>query len=167
MGLWKCVAYMAILGLLTFPAGRVFKRMNLRWDRGIFRTRPWERGGATYERMGIRRWKDLVPDVSKVFPRIVPRKAIGARPGTAALEDMLAETCVAELVHLLLPVPGLALLWLWPGMGGAIVYFLYVMVGNLPFIVIQRYNRPRFARLLAAAAARERRRMNAGSDTVQ
>ena len=61
----------------------------------------------------------------------------------------------------------MALLWLWPGVGGIAVYAVYVLLGNVPFIMIQRYNRPRFARLLEAAKARERRRMDAGSDTVE
>ena len=83
------------------------------------------------------------------------------------MEDMLLETCVAELTHAMLIVSGAALLWLWPGVGGIAVYAVYVLLGNVPFIMIQRYNRPRFARLLESAKARERRRMNAGSDTVE
>lgn len=167
MGAWKCLAYMAMWGVLTFPMGRLFKRLNLQWDRPPFRAMKWERGGAVYERAGIRLWKDFVPDVSKVFPRIVPRKAIDGRPTPAAMRDMLAETCVAELVHWVLLLPGLALFALWPGPGGVAMYIAYAVVGNLPFIMIQRYNRPRFVRMLAAAEARERRRMDAGFDTVE
>lgn len=167
MGFWKCLAYMALWGLLCFPLGRLLKRLDLSWDCPPFRTADWERGGAVYERVGIRRWKDLVPDVSRLVPRIVPRKAMGARPTPAALEDMLREGCVAELVHWLLPLPGLALMGLWPGAGGILMYAVYVILGNLPFIMIQRYNRPRFDRMLQASRARERRRMDAGSDTVE
>lgn len=167
MGFWKCVLYMAILGILTFPIGRLLKKLDLRWDRPPFRALAWERGGEAYARVGIRRWKDLVPDVSKVFPQIVPPKAIGGKVTPEVLEDMLKETCVAELVHWLLLLPGLALIWLWPGAGGVITYAVYAVIGNLPFIMIQRYNRPRFARLLAAARARERRKTNAGTDPVQ
>lgn len=167
MGLWKCLAYMAAWGLLCFPLGRLLKRLDLKWDEPPFRALAWERGGAAYERVGIRRWKDLVPDVSKVLPMIVPKKAMGARPTAAVLEDMLKETCVAEAVHWLLLLPGLGLLGLWPGWGGAVCYIVYAVIGNVPFIMIQRYNRPRFARMLSAAQARERRRMDAGSDTVE
>lgn len=167
MGLWKCLGYMALWGLLSFPLGRLLKRLDLRWDAVPFAARAWERNGAFYERLGIRAWKDLVPDVSKLFPMIVPCKAMGARPTPAVLEDMLRETCVAEVVHWILPVAGLLLPWLWPGAGGIILYVVYVVLGNVPFIMIQRYNRPRFARMLAAARARERRRMDAGTDTVE
>ena len=66
-----------------------------------------------------------------------------------------SETCVAELTHALLCIAGLALLWLWPGTGGIVLFALYVLLGNIPFILIQRYNRPRLQKLLRAAERRE------------
>jgi len=60
---------------------------------------------------------------------------------------MLQETCVAEMIHSLLFVAGFHCLKLYPGTGGAVVVFLYNTFLNLPFIIIQRYNRPRLARL--------------------
>ena len=60
---------------------------------------------------------------------------------------MIQETCVAELVHGLLCLSGLACLKLWPGMGGAIITLLNLVV-NLAYVAIQRYNRPRLLRLL-------------------
>ena len=167
MGWARCAVYMAAWGLLCFPLGRLFKALPLHWDRFPFACRAWEREGAIYERLGVRAWKDLVPDVSKWFPRIVPRKAITGRFGAETLRDMLKETCVAELTHWLLCLAGLAMLPLWPGPGGIMLYLVYVLLGNVPFIIIQRYNRPRFGRLLAAAERRERRLANAGTDTLQ
>lgn len=167
MGFLRCAIYMAVWGLLCFPIGRLFKRLGLQWDRPPFASRPWEKGGAIYERAGIRVWKDIVPDVSKLFPGIVPRKAIAGKFTLDSLRDMLAETCVAELTHLMLCLVGLGMIALWPGAGGIAVYLVYVILGNLPFIMIQRYNRPRFGRLLAAAEMRERRQTNAGTDTVE
>ncbi len=41
------------------------------------------------------------------------------------------------------------MLWIWPGAGGIIVTVIYILLGNLPFIIIQRYNRPRLQRLYA------------------
>lgn len=167
MGLWKCLAYMAAWGILCFPLGRLINRLHPSWEKPPFRTMDWERGGAAYELIGVRAWKNLAPDVSRFFPQIVPRKGFDGRPDAAKLEDMLLETCVAETVHWLLSLTGLIMLWLWPGAGGVAVYAVYVILGNLPFIVIQRYNRPRFARMLNAVRARERRRTDAGSDTVE
>lgn len=167
MGLARCVVYMAIWGLACFPLGRLFKGMHLRWDRFPFAAYGWERGGAIYERTGIRLWKDIAPDVSKLFPGIVPKKTLTGGADVKTLRDMLEETCVAELTHALLCLTGLALPLLWPGPGGWWLYAAYALLGNISFIMIQRYNRPRFQRLLAAMERRERRFANAGSDTVQ
>ena len=121
MGLLKCLIYMAFWGLLSFPMGRLFSRRNLRWDRLPFRTMKWERDGLAYVRLGIRKWKDLVPDVSRMFPGIVPRKSLGMRPTVALMEEMLRENCVAELVHWILCLLGLMMIPLWPGPGGIVV----------------------------------------------
>ena len=166
-GLARCVAYIAAWGILCFPLGRWFKALHLKWDRHPFACRAWERDGAVYEKLGVRAWKDLAPDVSKAFPKIVPKKALTGRFDADVVRDMLEETCVAELTHWLLCLTGLALLPLWPGAGGAAVYLVYVILGNVPFIIIQRYNRPRFGRLLTAMERRERRLANASTDTVQ
>ena len=163
----RCAIYMAVWALVSFPMGRLFKGMGLRWDRPPFAEWRWEMGGAVYDRLGIRRWMNLVPDVSRMFPGIVPRKAIYGKPRARDVRSMLEETCVAELIHLVLCVSGLALLFLWPGAGGLCVFILYVVIGNLPFMMIQRYNRPGLRRLLEGALRRERRLADAGSDTVE
>ena len=60
---------------------------------------------------------------------------------------MICETCIAELIHALLCLSGLYCLKLWPGAGGIIAAIVYILLFNLPFILIQRYNRPRLIRL--------------------
>lgn len=167
MGMARCLAYMALWGVVCFPMGRLFKRMGLRWDRVPFAEYAWEKGGSVYEKLGIRVWMYAAPDVSRLFPSIVPRKAITSRPTAAMMRDMLEETCVAELTHLVLIVAGLALPFLWPGPWGLALCAVYILLGNLPFIIIQRYNRPRFVKLFQAAERRERRLADAGTDTVE
>jgi len=74
---------------------------------------------------------------------------------------MIQETCVAEFVHLLLIFLGLGVLRLCPDAWGVILYALYVLLGNLPFVLIQRYNRPRLVHMLNGSrrrAAQLRRR---------
>ncbi|MGX8705693.1 MAG: glycosyl-4,4'-diaponeurosporenoate acyltransferase [bacterium] len=166
-GLVRCLVWIALWGLACFPLGRLIRRMSPDWERFPFAEWDWERSGRVYERVGIRLWKDLVPDVSQWFPFIVPKKKVNGRPTAASMRGMLMETCVAELIHDLLCVAGLPLLWLWPGFGGVAVYLVYVILGNIPFILIQRYNRPRYRRLLSAVEARERRLEHAGADTFE
>lgn len=100
-----------------------------------------------YEAFKIKSWKTRLPDVSRVIKQMMP-KQITARPDRETLEKLLAETCVAELIHGLLMVFGWGCAFVWRGAGGVTVSLIY-MVGNLPFIMIQRYNRPRHRALLA------------------
>ena len=63
------------------------------------------------------------------------------------LETFARETCRAELVHwviiLLLP-----LFFVWNPPLGVLIMLPLVVVLNLPFIMIQRYNRPRLVKIL-------------------
>ena len=54
---------------------------------------------------------------------------------------------LAETVHTMLNIAGLYVLKLWPGLGGVLLYLVYNLLGNLPFIIVQRYNRPRLMKM--------------------
>src|SRR5690606_30913024 len=87
----------AIWGVLTgFAASRLPDRA-LDHDTGLTRIRPWERRGRAYERVGIRRWKDRLPDAGKAFGGRSKRHLGGA--SGAGLARFEAETRRAELVH--------------------------------------------------------------------
>lgn len=60
---------------------------------------------------------------------------------------LLDETCIAEIVHTLLCLAGFHCMKLWDGIGGIVFFILYITVCQLPYIFIQRYNRPRLARV--------------------
>ena len=144
--LLKCLIYLAILGILSFPAGRLFAAKTWDPEKFPYREYEWEDGGKIYDRLfNIRKWKDKVPDVSRMFPGIVPRKTL-TRPGVEQLDGMIQETCVAELTHLLLCVLAVPVLFIASGWIGIVVFLIDVLFGNLPFVMIQRYNRSRYIR---------------------
>ena len=60
---------------------------------------------------------------------------------------MLQETCVAEFIHVLLSILGFGAVFIVGGAWGWIISIVYFLAGNLPYIIIQRYNRPRLLRL--------------------
>lgn len=140
--------YILLLGLLCFPFGRLLAGSSFRADCFPFRSFSLEHEGKLYQKIGIQRWQNRVPDISRIIPGIVPRKEIPRRPDADTLRRMINETCVAETTHLLLCIAGAALLWIWPGAGGAVMFAVYALLGNFPFILIQRYNRPRLRKLL-------------------
>ncbi len=152
--MYSCIAYLIIVSIASFFAGRAIPTQHLRIDRRPFRASPFEREGRIYEHIGIRKWKDRVPDMSRLCRCIMPSKQLrDGRPEADRLDAMIAETCVAELVHASLVLLGFGCVCIRPTAVGWILAILYAL-GNLPYILIQRYNRPRLARLRARVARR-------------
>lgn len=148
MGFVKCACYIIVLGVVNFLLGRFLPKGWFHYDAFPFRSFAFEREGKLYERLKIKQWQNKVPDMSRIFVKLMPAKRLKGRPDETTLTVMLQETCVAETVHWGLSVAGLLCLRLWRGLWGAVFYLAYFLLGNLPFIIIQRYNRPRLAGLL-------------------
>lgn len=146
MGFWSCFCYLAILGVFSFALGRMLPKGWFHGDRFPFHSFPFERDGKIYEKLNIKRWQKKVPDMSRILPKVMPPKRMGA-DYAVRLPRMVQETCVAELIHSLLCICALACLDLWQGVGGIIVTLVYILA-NLPFIFIQRYNRPKLMRVM-------------------
>jgi len=144
--LLKCALYLALTGTAGFFAGRIVPKRWFKPETGWFRSFSFERNGAVYEKLGIRKWHNKVPDMSRILPGLMPAKALSG-DYRDKLPVMIRETCVAELVHITVSIAGLRCLWLWPGIGGVAVTAINAVLLNLPFILIQRYNRPRLIRL--------------------
>ncbi len=151
MGFLRCCVYYALLGVVSFFIGRLLPKRCFRSDRFPYRSAPWE--AKLYRALRVHDWQDKAPDMSRIVPKLIPAKKLDADFRTQ-LPRMLEETCVAEFTHFVLILLGFYALRLWPGPGGAIVTAVYILFGNLPFILIQRYNRPRLQRLLAAQQRR-------------
>ncbi len=142
----RSAVYFAITGIVGFFVGRIIPRNWLRPGKGLFRCFSFEKEGRIYEKLNIRSWQNKVPDMSKILPSLIPAKKL-EQDYALRLSDMICETCIAEFIHLLLCFSGLYCLKLWPGTAGIIVTIIYILFLNLPFILIQRYNRPRLMRL--------------------
>lgn len=146
MRFWYCVIYLAVVGILCFIAGRLLPKRWFHGDRWPYRSFAFEQEGAVYQKLGIKKWQNRIPDMSRILPMVMPAKSfqIGEEE---RLPRMIQETCVAELIHVVLQVLGLACIRIWQGAGGIVVAVLY-WIGNIPFILVQRYNRPRLIKIL-------------------
>lgn len=134
------------LGALSFFLGEKLPRRWFRADAFPFRCYAWEQNGAIYEKISVRRWKSFFPDMSRIV-RSTYTKKLGSMRDTAHVRRLIEETCSAEAVHWALVL--LSVLFpLLMGPSGWIAMALYNVVGNLPPIIIQRYNRPRVMLLL-------------------
>ena len=145
--LMHCIGYLALTGILSFFIGRILPKKWFHWNDIPYRTFPGEQEGKIYDRLKIRKWKDVVPDMSKILPAVMPGRAPKAAHGSKEeIELLLQETCVAELIHAALCVAGVGCVFIWPGWQGVLLTVLN-MLGNIPFMIIQRYNRPRLCRM--------------------
>jgi glycosyl-4,4'-diaponeurosporenoate acyltransferase len=139
----------AAIGVVSGWAVSRIPLRRLQHDTWLTRPRRFEDGGRFYERrLRIRRWKDRLPDAGGVFRGGVSKRHLGG-VSDAALERFAAETRRAELVHWVNAVAGaLFLVWCPWALGMAMVAF--GLVAHLPFVAIQRSNRARVGRVLAA-----------------
>lgn len=157
-GLLRCLIYVAAIGASGFLLGRLLALKRIDFDAFPFREWPFENGGHFYRRFKIHRWQSRLPDMSRILPGTMPPKRLTRHITSAEAERMVRETCVAESIHLWLSAASIACVWLWPGPGGALFWAAYVLLGNLPFIMIQRFTRPKLKMLWQKCLRAERNR---------
>lgn len=137
----------AITGLVGFACGELFPRRWVRYNKFPYNQYRWENGGRIYMKLKVNKWKDKVPDMSVIFKGMFPKSSIAQSRTTEYFEKFVIETCVAEAVHIGLMIGAFMVLFVFQNAWGLIASLLYA-AGNLPFVLIQRYNRPRFKLLM-------------------
>lgn len=157
MTLWVALARFVMAcvaaGVFTLLLGMLIPR-KLNYRAFPYKPYKFEADGRLYRKLGVHVWKKRMPDASRVIKRMT-KKALADDLSPEFMERLTQETCIAESTHwvliLLCPLFALAA----PGYGAcfAIVYALC----NVPFIMIQRYNRPRMIRAMEMRLARESR----------
>ena len=75
-GFWRCVVYAVVLALAAHPLGQALPR-RFHPERPPFRPWKWEKNGRIYSRLGIEKWKKLVPDMSRLLPDMVKKELPG------------------------------------------------------------------------------------------
>ena len=164
MAFLKSFLYLGALGVLSHYVGEAIPVEWFHHDRFPFRVWRWERDGRIYDMLSIRAWKDRVPDMSRVMRDMVPKR-LGRCPTSALAWRLVGETCRAEIVHVALCActPVVCLFW---NNGVGVLLTGVAVLGNLPFILIQRYNRPSLVRLARRLELREERKKHEGADPV-
>lgn len=156
--------YVAILGILSHVIGEALPRRWFLWGKFPYRAWKWEKNGKIYDALKIRAWKDRMPDKSRVVKSMVPKR-VGACPTSASVYRLIEETCVAEAVHACLCLLAFPICFFWDGAVGLLFAMIFILC-NIPFIMIQRYNRPALVSLAERLEKREERRRNANTHSV-
>jgi glycosyl-4,4'-diaponeurosporenoate acyltransferase len=126
---------------------------RLRRDGWLLRPRRFEARGHWYRRrLRINRWKDGLPEAGDLFRGGVSKRHLSSHD-VAGLQLFVRETRRAELAHWSAMACG-PLFVLWnPPLASALLVGYGALV-NLPFILIQRYNRFRSLALLERLSRR-------------
>lgn len=138
--------FMIFSVVITFLSNKVPEKLYY-YKKWIYKEREWERGGKFYQdKFNVRRWKKYIPELADFIKSVFPKKYIKGYD-EEHISKYLTESCKAELTHWAIILSSLLfLLWkdFWPAMRMLVIAILL----NLPFIIIQRYNRPRLIELM-------------------
>ncbi|WP_277631454.1 glycosyl-4,4'-diaponeurosporenoate acyltransferase [Atopococcus tabaci] len=118
-----------------------------------FQPKEWEEDGKVWQKwLSIQDWKRHLPDGTLFLKSGYDKSRLNGSD-LETLEQFITETKRAEVTHWLSMLPaGLFFLWNPPGAGWVMV--AYAVLFNLPFILSQRYNRPRLERIHQRKKAR-------------
>lgn len=136
------VIHLGIAGLTFHLPDHLFEQ-----DGVLFRCRQWERSGEIWQDLfRVRSWKHRLPDGAAIIRRGFEKKHLYSID-RAYLEAFVRESRRAEWTHWsVLPFSLLFFLWNPPAVGWFMI--LYALLTNAPCVIAQRYNRPRFQRIL-------------------
>lgn len=160
MELLFSIIYVGITGLISFYAGAFMPRKFFHEDKFPYKPFKFEQGGKIYDKLNIRKWKGEIIDMSKIMKIILP-KQLPLSSNSSDVYSLVKETCVAEAVHWILCVVSVGNLWIWKSVEGVLIWILCIL-GNLPFIFVQRYNRPHLLIICKKMIEREKLRKNEG-----
>lgn len=164
MNLLYTVLYIAFLGIASHFIGEAIPHRFLNPSVFPFKEYPFEKKAKFYESLKIKRWKSSLPDMSRVLGDMMPKKV--NRKMDSKTVDMLArETCRAEIVHIGLCIFAFPIYFIWHNTVGLFLSIIYISA-NLPFIMIQRYNRPNLIRLRDKLIIREGVKFGETADIV-
>ncbi|MER2064010.1 MAG: glycosyl-4,4'-diaponeurosporenoate acyltransferase [Alkalibacterium sp.] len=142
-GAWLFFHLTISLGLIKLP-DRFFSidhELNQ-----LFKERGFEDKGKFWkEKLSVHKWKDKLPDGASLFNAGYKKKELTSSH-ISTIETFIKETKRAELTHWLLIVPA-PLFFLWNPVWAGWLMIFYALLVNVPFIIIQRYNRIRLDRI--------------------
>lgn len=139
--LWP-IFHMTISLLTVRIPDAFFKRDGL-----VLPVHPTSRGQRFYETfLLIRTWKKWIPDGASIFKFGFRKKNMVGNDQTY-IEKFILETRRAEFSHIVQILP-MVVFFVFNTAFVALIMVAYALIFNIPLILLQRYNRIRFLRLL-------------------
>lgn len=145
---WFCFHMGISIAMLKIPDH--FFETHKNW----FRTWKWEQNGMIWQKIfHIQSWKHFLPDGS-IFLKKAYDKSSMADAYLPTLNKFLLEMRRAEMTHWLSMTPAI-LFFFWNPPWAGWIMIVYAILMNIPFIVVQRYNRPRLEKIYKRKQKRE------------
>lgn len=116
-----------------------------KWEE-CYKPFKWEKNGEIWQDLfRVKQWKDILPEGSSIIKNAYNKKSLSDISANT-LKKFIIEVRRAEQTHWvsMLPAP---LFFFWNPIWAGWLMILYALLANLPFILIQRYNRPRLERI--------------------
>lgn len=147
--LWTVINLSAAFICLHLP-DKVFNPHSF-----FFRSHPFEKEGQIYEDVfKVKSWKKLLPDGGALWKKRGYKKRHIQDFSRENLERFLIEACRGELTHWL-SILSFWVFGLFLPASSTWVMLIYALISNLPCIIAQRYNRPRFLHLFERTLSRQ------------
>lgn len=113
----------------------------------LFKEREWEKGGQFYQdKLKVKNWKKHMPELGDFVKSVFPKKYI-REYSKEYLLVYLTESCKAELTHWAIILSTL-IMGLWNDFNMTLLMLIIAFSLNIPFVIIQRFNRPRILRIM-------------------
>ena len=159
--LWTILLCIPVWGILQVGAALACLRLPDRFFAPpvrFFKGYAFERDGQIYELLfKVSSWKHLLPDGAAAWKKRGYLKKNLTDYTVENLDRFLVESARGEATHWLAILP----FWIFGFFAPPEVIWLmlgYALVINLPCIIVQRYNRPRIARLRERIQAKAQKR---------
>lgn len=146
----------ALLSMLNTAVSLILPENLFIYTKWLFKERKWEHGGTVYQKLfNIKKWKDKLPELSDIIKRNFPKKKLPSF-NVEYLKKYIVESCRSEMCHWMIVISVIVFSsWFNDDMENFI--FILAVILNVPYIMIQRFNRPRIINVMQKNAEKEER----------
>lgn len=156
--LWTIIIDSIAWGIIQPLIAYIFTKIPINYfneKNWLLKTRKWEKYGNFYSKyFFVKKWKHIIPSAGRIFGGFSMRHLSNINQNYINL--WVKETCRSELCHWTAILPSI-FFFLWNPIYLSIIMVLYALLFNMPLIILQRYNRPRFINLKQQILSRSKK----------
>lgn len=144
----------ALLSMLNTAVSLILPESLFIYTKWLFKERKWEHGGTIYQKLfNIKKWKDRLPELSDIVKKNFSKKKLPSF-NVEYLKKYIVESCRSEMCHWMIVISVIVFSsWFNEDMEKFI--FILAVILNVPYIMIQRFNRPRIINVMQKNSDKE------------